>query len=439
MASQPTSLGGVIECCHPTRRDVAHGLLGLLGSAYAPKALTQQAATATDPIGPYDAAALPSGMRSRFINNGNGLRMHFLETGFGSDSRPLVVLIHGFPELAYSWRAVMPALASAGFHVIAPDLRGYGRTSGGGLAYDDDASDFLFLNEVRDILGLVFAVGYRSAAVVGHDWGSSIAAWCALVRPDVFRSVALMSVPFAGPPSLTSNNSDTSTAGAIVSAGDPIYDDLERLAPPKKHYQRYFSTREANDDMWHPPQGLHSFLRAYHHMKSADWKGNEPFPLKTWTAEELAKLPHYYVMDLDKGMPEIVSPHMPSSEEIAACKWLPEDELRVYSDEYGRTGFQGGLQGYRVRWTRAYTMELQTFSGRTIDVPSLFIGGKNDWGVYQRTGAFEAMQKTACTRMLGVHLVDRAGHWVQQEQAEEVSQLLKDFLEQVQAEGAFLA
>ena len=224
-----------------------------------------------------------------------------------------------------------------------------------------------------------------------------------------------------------------------MSADDPIYDDLTRLAPPRKHYQRYFSTREANDDMWHPPQGLHSFLRAYYHMKSADWKGNEPFPLKTWTAEELAKLPPYYVMDLDKGMPEIVAPHMPSSEEVAACKWLPEDELRVYSDEYGRTGFQGGLQGYRVRWTGAYTMELQTFSGRTIDVPSLFIGGKNDWGIYQRTGAFEAMQKTACTRMLGVHLVDKAGHWVQQERAEEVSQVLEDFLEQVQAEGAFVA
>jgi pimeloyl-ACP methyl ester carboxylesterase len=153
--------------------------------------------------------------------------MHVLEAGSGNDGRPCVVLRHGFPELGYSWRKVMPALASAGFHVVAPDLRGYGRTSGGGLAYDDDASDFLFLNEVRDILGLVFGIGYRSvAALVGHDWGSPIAARCALVRQDVFRSVVLMSGPFAGPPALSSNTGDAKSASPIVSADDPIYEDL---------------------------------------------------------------------------------------------------------------------------------------------------------------------------------------------------------------------
>jgi pimeloyl-ACP methyl ester carboxylesterase len=133
-------------------------------------------------------------------------------------------------------------------------------------------------------------------------------------------------------------------------------------------------------------------------------------------------------MDLPKGMAETVAPEMPSAAEIAACKWLPESDLRVYSNEYSRTGFQGGLQGYRARWTPAYTTELLTFSGRTIDVPSLFIGGKSDWGVYQRAGTFETMQKTACTRMLGAHLVDGAGHWVQQEQPNEVSRLLLEFL-----------
>jgi pimeloyl-ACP methyl ester carboxylesterase len=121
---------------------------------------------------------------------------------------------------------------------------------------------------------------------------------------------------------------------------------------------------------------------------------------------------------------------MPSAAEIAECKWLPDDELRVYSAEYSRTGFQGGLQGYRARWTRAYTTELLTFAGRTIDVPSLFIGGKSDWGVHQRAGAFETMQNTACTRMLGAHLVDGAGHWVQQEQPIEVNRLLLQFLQQ---------
>jgi pimeloyl-ACP methyl ester carboxylesterase len=408
----------------------------LASGVYTTKALSTpqqgQQSTPTDPtqVGPYDASILPPDIRSRFVNNGNGLRMHVLEAGFGNGAGPAIVLLHGFPELAYSWRKVMPALASAGFHVIAPDLRGYGRTSGGGLMYEDDASDFLFLNQVRDILGLVFAVGYRSvAAVIGHDWGSPIAAWCALVRPDVFRAVALMSGPFSGAPAPATNTGDATKAGAIVSVDDPIYDNLTRLTPPRKHYQRYYATREANDNMWHAPQGVHAFLRAYYHMKSADWKQNRPFPLKAWTAAEVAQLPRYYVMDIDKGMAETVASEMPSVAEIAACKWLPDDDLRVYSEEYSRTGFQGGLQGYRVRWTRAYTTELQTFSGRTIDVPSLFIGGKSDWGVYQRTGALEA-QQTACTRMLGVHLVDGAGHWVQQEQPNEVNRFLLQFLQQ---------
>src|SRR5258708_14191900 len=122
--------------------------------------------------------------------------------GQGRD-RPCVLLLHGFAELAYSWRKVMLPLAAAGFHVVAPDQRGYGRTTGWDADYDGDLAPFRVLNLVRDALGLVAALGHRSvAAVVGHDFGSPVAAWCALVRPDVFRSVALMSAPFAGPPPL---------------------------------------------------------------------------------------------------------------------------------------------------------------------------------------------------------------------------------------------
>jgi pimeloyl-ACP methyl ester carboxylesterase len=358
--------------------------------------------------------------------------MHVLEAGFETGHQPAVVLLHGYPELAYSWRKVMPHLASAGFHVIAPDLRGYGRTSGWDVKYDDDLSPFRTLNEVRDILGLVAAFGYRSvAAVVGHDFGSPLAAWCSVVRPDVFRSVVLMSAPFAGPPALPFGTADAPESAATAnSSHDRIYDELAALVPPRKHYQRYYATREANDNMWHAPQGVHAFLRAYYHMKSADWRNNKPFPLKSWTATELAKLPHYYVMELNKGMAETVAPAMPSPAAIAACKWLPDDELNVYSAEYSRTGFQGGLQGYRVGMDLQNAAELRTFSGRAIDVPSLFIAGKSDWGVYQRPGAFEIMQKTVCTQMRGAHLVEGAGHWVQQEQAEEVSWLLIQFLRQ---------
>ena len=121
-------------------------------------------------------------------------------------------------------------------------------------------------------------------------------------------------------------------------------------------------------------------------------------------------------MDLAKDMAATVAEEMPSAAEIAANKWLPDSELAFYSAEYARNGFQGGLQWYRCGTSGAFVPELQTWSGRTIDVPSAFISGKQDWGTYQRPGVFEAMQTKACTNMIGCHLVDGAGHWVQQEQ-----------------------
>ena len=139
---------------------------------------------------------LPSTIRSRYVDGINGLTIHVLEAGFETTGRPCLLLLHGFPELAYSWRKVMPALAEAGYHVIAPDQRGYGRTAGWDGRYDGDLNSFRLLNLVRDALGLVSAFGYRRVdAVIGHDFGSPVAAWCALVRPDVFRAVALMSAP----------------------------------------------------------------------------------------------------------------------------------------------------------------------------------------------------------------------------------------------------
>ena len=374
---------------------------------------------------------LPAGIRSRYVDGINGLRMHVLEAGFETKGRPCILLLHGFPELAFSWRKVMPTLAAAGYHVIAPDQRGYGRTTGWDASYDGDLASFRLTNLVRDALGLVSAFGYRSVdAVIGHDFGSSVAAWCALLRPDVFRSVALMSAPFAGPPALPFNTADGPAKSATE---DPIHRELAALPRPRKHYQWYYSTREANANMHHAPQGVHDFLRAYYHHKSADWKDNAPYPLKSWTAGEIAKLPTYYVMDFVKDMAATVAEEMPSAAAIAANKWLPDSELSFYSAEYTRTGFQGGLQWYRCGTSGAFLPELQTWSGRTIDVPSAFISGKQDWGTYQRPGVFETMQTKACSNMIGCHLVDGAGHWVQQEQPAEVSRLLLQFLEKAQS------
>ena len=376
----------------------------------------------------YGASTIPPGIRSRLIPNINGITMHALEAGYEAANRPAVLLVHGFPELAYSWRHVMLPLAKAGYHVIAPDLRGYGRTGGTEVTYDADLTPFSTLNRVRDMLALVGAFGHGSvAAIVGHDFGSPMAAWCALTRPDVFRSLVMMSAPSGGAPAFARATPGELRRVEPATPARSLDEELAALPVPRKHYQTYYTTREANENMWHPPQGVHNFLRAYYHMKSADWAPNKPFPLANNSATEMAKLPRYYVMDLNKGMAESVAGEMPSAAAIAKCAWLTEDELRVYSGEYARTGFQGGLQSYRVGRVPRLSAELQLFAGRTIDVPSLFLSGKSDWGVYQRAGSLDGM-KRACTKFDGVELVDGAGHWVQQEQAPHVATRLIRFV-----------
>ncbi|MCX7380925.1 MAG: alpha/beta fold hydrolase [Alphaproteobacteria bacterium] len=367
---------------------------------------------------PLPAALLPDGIRARIVAGINGLDIHMLEAGFEQPGRPCLLLLHGFPELAFSWRKVMRPLAALGYHVIAPDLRGYGRTTGWENGYDADLGQFRLFNVIRDMLGLLHALGRDHVeAVVGHDFGSPVAAWCALVRPDVFRAVAMMSSPFGGPPRI----------GRAAPARD-IHADLAALKRPRKHYQWYYSTRPANADMVNAPQGLHAFLRGYYHHKSADWAENRPYRLAGWTAEELAKLPTYYVMDLGEDMAATVAHEMPTADAIAANRWLPEADLAVYAAEYGRTGFQGGLQWYRSRTTGRFETELEMFSGRAIDVPSCFISGASDWGIHQFPGGLEAMNGTSCTQLRFVELIPGAGHWVQQEQPEATVAALSRFL-----------
>ncbi len=369
---------------------------------------------------PAPGYALPAGIHSRTIGGINGLDMHVLEAGRKGD--PCVLLLHGFPELAYSWRKVMLPLADAGYHVVAPDQRGYGRTTGWDGRYDGDLASFRMLNLARDALGLVYALDCKSVAcVAGHDFGSPVAAWCSLVRPDVFRSVALMSSPFAGPTALPAGDSRPVPH-------DPVHDDLAALPVPRKHYQWYYSTREADLDMRSCKQGLHAFLRAYYHAKSADWPHNPPHPLTAWSAGELAKLPRYYVMDLDRDMAQTVAPEMPAHAAVDACAWLTEAELAVYSAEYARTGFQGALQWYRCRTSGLFNAEQQLFSGRTIDVPAVFMAGARDWGPYQKAGELEKMRTTTCTRFRSCQFIEGAGHWVQQEQPAEVSRQLLGFV-----------
>jgi pimeloyl-ACP methyl ester carboxylesterase len=376
----------------------------------------------------YGADIIPESIRSRMIEAVNGLSMHILEAGYeDSLNKPCIVLLHGFPELAFSYRAQLKALADAGYYVIAPDQRGYGYTTGWDSSYTNNIAPFGMFNLAQDIVALIVRLGVKSVhGIVGHDFGSPVAAWCALIRPDLFKSLVLMSAPFGGPPSLSPLSS-----GMENPRGRPLSMDgsLASLSPARIHYQTYYSTEDANEEMLAAGVGLNAFLRGYYFLKSGSFAGNQPFPLSGWSAEQLAKLPRYYVMDLGKTMPETVASMMLQALPAAMPEWLSEDVVSVYADTYQQTGFQGGLNWYRSSISNEFNQELRIFTGQKIEVPAIFIAGQADWGIHQSPGQLKKMQEKACSNMTILPFVENAGHWVQQEQPEVVNGLLVDFFD----------
>ncbi|KAI9047019.1 hypothetical protein LZ554_009093 [Drepanopeziza brunnea f. sp. 'monogermtubi'] len=387
----------------------------------------------------YASLPLPPGITQSYLPS-HDLTYHLLSAG--QPSKPLILLLHGFPELAFSWRKIMPALAAEGYHVVAYDQRGYGRTTGWDTRpfSSVDLNTFTFTRLVRDALILVSALGYRDVAcVIGHDFGAVAASMCALMRPDVFKSVITMSHPFKAPPSPpfnTVSNPLGTDPNTGTSEGKPdIHQALAQLPEPRKHYKWYYSTPLAASEMDTPKRTLHAFLRGYFHLKSADWARNTPSPLQAWEASELSKLPYYYIMPLDAGMRQSVHLAMqdsdPAEVQRLGARWLDDAELAVYADEWGRNGFQGGLNWYRVATDPVHMVDVELFAGRTIDVPALFVSGRQDWGMYQEPGVMERLSET-CTRSRGVAVVEGAGHWVQQEQPEKVVELVLKFLKDVE-------
>lgn len=368
---------------------------------------------------------LEPGIRERHLENINGLRVHILESGFETPNRPALLLLHGFPDLAYSWRRVMLPLAAAGYHVIAPDQRGFGRTTGWDGRYDGNVASFRNHSYARDAIGITLALGHREVAcVVGHDLGAAVASYCVLARPDYFRSLILMS-PFGGVPVLPLG------ADGNLAVCPSQAQQLAGLNPPRKDSYAYFSTPGANNDMLHAKQGVSDLLRAYFFLKSADNPDNRPHRLASASATELAKLPTYYIMDLNETMATTVAPLMPTKEQVTRQLWLSASELEVYASEYERTGFQGGLNWYRCNTDGTNRADIELFAGRTIDVPACFIAGEADWGIYRQPGALEAMQTEACTQMEEPHIIRGAGHWVQQEKPMETSECILAFLNRI--------
>lgn len=377
---------------------------------------------------PLHPLPLPAGLQERQItSSASDLSYHIIESG--SKGNPLIILLHGFPELAYSWRKVMPVLARAGFYVVAFDQRGYGRTTGWDASSFErvDLRTFTQTNLVRDVMVLVQRLGYHKVeCIVGHDFGCVPASLAALSRPDIFRKVVLLGYPFLGSPKLPF---DIAPEKEGLLAKVDLHEELRQLDPPRKHYRWYYSTAEANKEMA-PQKGLFEFLRGYFHLKSAD-AHNDPRPIKEMTAKELAILPHYYVMPLELGMRDTVAQDM-TEEETKKMRerspiWLPNPDLNVYVNEFGRTGFQGGLNWYRVMTNPELQRDVDIFAGKKIEVPLMYITGTKDWLVYQHPGSIDKM-RGACSDFRGVKWIEDAGHWVQQEQAEAVVEQILEFM-----------
>ncbi|KAK6088496.1 putative epoxide hydrolase [Seiridium cupressi] len=373
---------------------------------------------------------LPSGISETYVDctASNGLNFHALKAG--KPGNPLVLFCHGYPELAFSWRKVLAEIAKAGYYCVAMDQRGYGRTTGWPKrAFEEvDLNDYVFTNLVRDLVCLVYGLGYTEVySIVGHDFGAVSSAMAALMRPDMFKSTIQLSHPHHAPATPALGDEEPKPKVDIQA-------ELTKLTPPRKHYKWYNSTSEAAPDWENPPQGLETYLRGYFHLKSADWDKNDPHPLQKWAAKDLEVMPEYYVMQKQHSLPQTVAENMKGEDYSKTEKWLSKGDLQVYCDEWKRTGFQGALNWYRAQTasTAQSARDMLLYAGRRIEVLCTFISGKQDWGNYQQPGAFEGYEdpktvKEGCFR--SARLIDGAGHWVQQEQPKHVVREILHFFE----------
>jgi pimeloyl-ACP methyl ester carboxylesterase len=310
----------------------------------------------------------------------NGVRIHVAEQGDG----PLVVLVHGFPESWYSWRHQLPALAGGGYRAAAIDVRGYGRSS-----KPATIDGYRMLAHVADNLGVVAALGEQSAVIVGHDWGSPIAATSALLRPDVFRAVALLSVPY-------STGSPTRPTEAFG-----------RMGGDEEFYISYF--QEPGRAEAEIEEDVRSWLLGFYVAAS----GDAPWPPP---AGSIATVP-------DGGR---LRDRFPGAETMPA--WMTEEDLDVYAGEFERSGFTGALNRYR-NVDRDWA-DLAVWARQPITVPSLFIGGERDGPTIWGAGAIARFGESL-PDLRGSHILPGCGHWVQQERAAEVNDLLLEFVRSV--------
>jgi pimeloyl-ACP methyl ester carboxylesterase len=307
----------------------------------------------------------------------NGVTLHIAEQGEG----PLIILCHGFPECWYSWRHQMAALAAAGYHVVACDQRGYGQSSA-----PEPIEAYTLCHLAGDIVGLVSALGETRATIVGHDWGAAVTWTCALLRPDIFHSVCLMSVPFIP-----------------FSIGQPKFTDQLRIAfPSTEFYQLYFqepgrAEKELEED-------VRTTMLKLLYGGSGDAPPEEGFRFV-----------------FERGQRFIDAHVLPRQLPL----WLTEKDLDYFTREFERTGFRGGLNWYR-NFDRDFEL-LAPLANKRIGQPTLFVAGEKDVCITMYRDAYDAMEQTV-PGLVSKHLLPGAGHWVQQERPQEVNELLVSFV-----------
>ncbi len=319
---------------------------------------------------------MPGNLNHRIVAT-NGARIHIAECGKG----PLVLLVHGFPESWYSWRHQLPAIAEAGFHAVAMDVRGYGRSS-----KPTRVDDYRMVKNVGDVVHLVGALTDSPATVIGHDWGAPIAWTSALLRPDLFRGVAGLSVPYSPPSPPT---------------GPAPLARMRAMAGENEFYVEYFQQpgrAEAEIEA-----DVRKWLLGFYWCASGD----------------VVDGPNIAVVERGTRMRDKFKypDKMPA--------WLTETDLDVYTREFEYSGFFGPLCRYR-NVDRDFE-DLTAFADRPITIPAMFLGGSRDgptiWGAPAIARFKETLPKLHASKIL-----DGAGHWIQQERAAETNAEIIDFL-----------
>jgi epoxide hydrolase A/B len=338
----------------------------------------------TRPILPEDVMQATTGeIAHRFIET-NGIRMHIAEQGEG----PLVLLCHGFPECWYAWHYQLPALAAAGYHVVAPDQRGYGQTD-----CPEAVEAYTILHLVGDLVGLLDALGEVQAVIVGHDWGANVAWNAALMRPDRLRAAISMGVPYIPRSQVYGPRASVRPTEA-----------MRQLVGAHSFYQLYFLEPGAAEAEME--SDVRKTMRQAFFALSGDATGSA----------------RWHPLSPDPGAGMFTSTAVPGN----LPAWISEADIDYFAGEFGRTGFRGGLNWYR-NFDRNWELTA-AFSGAKVMQPALFIWGDRD-PVFEipGTSARVERQKQYVPDLREMRF-EGCGHWIQMERASETNEAMITFL-----------